>query len=388
MITVGIVAEFNPFHMGHKYIIDYAKNTLNADNIIIIMSGDFVQRGTLASYSKWYRTKMALCNGADLVIELPTRYATSSAPFFSYAAVSCLDAIKGVDYLLFGCERDSVNEVKSIIDSSNKDFVEEGKTSDDPKDIDKKLSSNAILAKAYVEALNQLNSDIKPVVLELKEELPSASVIRDELNYNPKALTKAMPKEALECIKDIKPASDKMLDMVLYYALKESLATENNTESLNNNEDLTCYLEVSKEISDRIKSHINEYASFNDFVTLIKHKNIAYSRVKRALLHILLKHRKSAVEMSGNFDVESLVNISYLRLLGLKKEKSFLLKETEIPVISKVSDWVNLSGEKAEKNNILSSLKEDIFAADIYDKLSFLNGNPKLNEMKNSPVIF
>ncbi|MBQ9135949.1 MAG: nucleotidyltransferase family protein, partial [Lachnospiraceae bacterium] len=103
MKTVGIIAEYNPFHNGHLYQLEKAKELSGADFAVIVMSGNFVQRGTPALIDKYARTKMALCNGADLILELPVCYATASAEYFAKGAVSLLSAL-GVDALCFGSE--------------------------------------------------------------------------------------------------------------------------------------------------------------------------------------------------------------------------------------------------------------------------------------------
>ncbi len=93
MKTAGIIAEYNPFHTGHKYQIDHVKGTLGADYVVIAMSGDFVQRGTPALLSKYVRAEMALRAGADLVLELPVSCATASAELFARSGVQLLDGL-------------------------------------------------------------------------------------------------------------------------------------------------------------------------------------------------------------------------------------------------------------------------------------------------------
>ena len=104
MKTTGIIAEFNPFHNGHLHLLDYCRKELASDHIVIVMSGDFVQRGTPAMVDKFVRTKMALECGADLVLELPVCYSTGSAEYFASGAVSILDKLGCVDQLVFGSE--------------------------------------------------------------------------------------------------------------------------------------------------------------------------------------------------------------------------------------------------------------------------------------------
>ncbi|MCR4797950.1 MAG: nucleotidyltransferase family protein, partial [Lachnospiraceae bacterium] len=104
MKIVGIIAEYNPFHNGHVYQINYAKNKLHADAVIVVMSGDFVQRGEPAMFDKYARADMALRNGADMVIELPVVAATGSAEVFARGGMSLLLASGIVTDIVFGCE--------------------------------------------------------------------------------------------------------------------------------------------------------------------------------------------------------------------------------------------------------------------------------------------
>ena len=115
MKTMGIIAEFNPFHNGHKYLIEKAKKITGAENAIIVCSGNYVQRGMPAFYDKSLRTKAALRNGADVVLELPCCYATASAETFAASAVKLLDSLNCVDYLCFGCETDNIKVLPNIV---------------------------------------------------------------------------------------------------------------------------------------------------------------------------------------------------------------------------------------------------------------------------------
>ena len=111
MSTAGIIAEYNPFHKGHLYQIKEIRKTLNIEYVIIVMSGDFVQRGAPALFSKYDRTRMALLGGADLVLELPAAYSTASAERFAMGGVQLLNRLGIVDYLSFGCETDTPGEI-------------------------------------------------------------------------------------------------------------------------------------------------------------------------------------------------------------------------------------------------------------------------------------
>ena len=116
MRSVGIIAEYNPLHTGHKYHIQKARRMANADYTVVVMSPDFVQRGTPAIFDKYTRTRMALLAGADLVLELPICYATGSAEYFARGAIGMLDALGCVDTVCFGSETADGNLLSQLAD--------------------------------------------------------------------------------------------------------------------------------------------------------------------------------------------------------------------------------------------------------------------------------
>ena len=121
MKICGIVAEYNPFHNGHFYHIEKTKAETGCDSVVCVMSGNFIQRGLPALFDKWTRTKMALQNGVDLVIELPTFYATASAEYFAQGSIGLLDSLNVVDNLSFG---NSCNDIKVLKRIANVLFLE------------------------------------------------------------------------------------------------------------------------------------------------------------------------------------------------------------------------------------------------------------------------
>ena len=114
--VIGIIGEYNPFHNGHKYHLEKSKQLLNADYVVAVVSGNFVQRGNVSLIDKWAKAEMAINNGVDLVIELPTIYSISSAENFAFGAVKTLDSLNVVDYLSFGTETYDLNILNKIAD--------------------------------------------------------------------------------------------------------------------------------------------------------------------------------------------------------------------------------------------------------------------------------
>ena len=183
MKIVGIIAEFNPMHNGHQYLIKKAKELTGADYAICLMSGNFTQAGNIALTNKFNRASTAIKNGFDAVIELPTIYATASAEFFAYGAVNILNSLNCIDYLCFGSETGNVDILINIahklikneeniwesITISLKEGISFAKAREyaiskflTQSEVEISSSSNNILAIEYIKSLIKLNSTITP----------------------------------------------------------------------------------------------------------------------------------------------------------------------------------------------------------------------------------
>ncbi|MGE5678719.1 MAG: nucleotidyltransferase family protein, partial [Pseudomonadota bacterium] len=216
MKTVGIVSEYNPFHNGHKYHIEAAKDACNADHAICIMSGSFVQRGEPAIFDKWSRAKMAVMNGADLVVELPVVYACQPAEIFAFGAVNILNGMRIVDHICFGSElgdTDVLHTLARLLHEEPEDFSillreQLGKGASYPRAVSAALSSylgreneaivadilgnpNNVLGIEYIKALRTLGSLIEPVAVKrvasghndegITGNIASATAVRREI---------------------------------------------------------------------------------------------------------------------------------------------------------------------------------------------------------------
>lgn len=219
MLVQGIVAEYNPFHNGHLHHIRASQEITGADATVIVMSGTYVQRGEPAIFSKLARTEMALCNGVDLVLELPFAFSCASAETFAYGAVSTLEATGIVDSLTFGSESGRLSSLSPVADFLIEEpevyrhalhaYLNQGLSypvarqtalkdtfpSTHPEqaiDAHKLLASpNNILAVEYLKALRFFHSTIAPITIKRKgsgyhdlhmdDALPSASAIRASL---------------------------------------------------------------------------------------------------------------------------------------------------------------------------------------------------------------
>ena len=400
----SIISEYNPFHEGHKYHMEKTKKITNSDYTIVIMSGNFTQRGTPAIIDKYARTKQALLNGADLVLELPVCFATASAEGFAYGAVSILDKLGVVDNLVFGSECGDIEILKTIADFLTKEspeykeqlqnYLKQGLSYPKaranvlevffPK-LDKKLlsSSNNILAIEYCRALKHFNSSIVPMTITRKDnlyndeelaengKLSSATAIRNALLDSSilfDTVLAHMPENSLNVLKDnweiAAPVCSNDFSLLLKYKLL-----------LETRETLVQYLDVTSDLADRIYNNLNLYRDFDSFCELLKTKEMTHTRISRSLLHILLDIKKDEYKLykTSNINNGASPNINngygqYARILGFRKEAAPLLREiknnSSVPLISKLSDSVRDLDDVA-----LSMLQKDIQASHIYESV-------------------
>ena len=408
MKTAGIIAEYNPFHTGHMRQLSFVRETLCADYIIAVMSGDFVQRGTPALLPKHVRAEAALRCGADLVLELPVCAATASAELFARCAVEILDGTGVTDVLCFGSEEGELplfQKTAAILSEEPEEYrtllkaaLKTGlsfpaarsralasyiKEADPPADLPAYgqflAKPNNILGIEYCKALHCLRSRIQPVTLrregsgyhdlELSRDFaPSASGIRAWLKEHGSGDLNGLLPEASLSLLDTAVRNHRLLfeddlDTLLAYCLfsetKESLCE---------------YQDVSPELASRIIRMRNQYSGFLPFAALLKTKELTQTRIRRCLLHILL-HIKSTPRSPG-----------YARVLGFRKSAAPLLsaikKEGRIPLLTKAADAPGLlSGHQLEL------FEETTFASNIYETLLSAKSRVPFVHEYQKPVI-
>lgn len=409
MKTVGLITEYNPFHNGHLFHLQKAKELTNADFVVVIMSGNFVQRGTPAFTDKYTRTRMALSQGADLVFELPVYYATGSAEFFATGSISILHQLGVIDSICFGAETSDLDSLQSFANilaneppafqCSLSQYLKEGNSF--PAARKKALydytcntlpfdfldSPNNILAIEYLKAITQQQAKLKPYVLErtssgyhdiqLNENLiSSASSIRKQYNnvQNLNIIKGHVPSEIFSLLKTSErktfPVSENDFSQMLYYAL-----------SYQTLEELASYLDVSKELARKIKNNLYLFENFSSFAETLKTKTYTLTRIYRALLHILLNIKKEDLKKTA----------PYVNLLGMKKSASILLKnvhqktsETDFMVIQKTS-----LAKKLLTPDILSLYEKEIAANHLYYQIIYNKFHHRLPmEYQSNLVIF
>lgn len=362
MNVTAIISEYNPLHKGHLYHIETARRETAADYVIAIMSGNFVQRGTPAILDKYARAGAALRSGVDIVLELPVMYATASAEYFALGGVALANTLGCVTHLSFGSEygqADKFMEAAHLLLNEPeemkiplKEALKEGLSYPAARAYAVKVSHpelapileepNNILGVEYCKALLKLKSGISPHTIKrqgqdyhsvtMNEGFASATGIRrllsDASEETCSILRNQLAPAAFELLRDqfchsILTEDD--FSMLLHY----KLITENRAH-------LTEYFGVTRELSNRIYKHLNEFEIFSSFAELLKTKNITRTAINRALLHILLDIKASDVQA-----VTKRGCVDYIRVLGFRKEAAGLLKEfseiPEIPLITNLS---------------------------------------------------
>jgi len=430
MKTAGIIAEYNPFHNGHVFQIEEVRRQTGADNIVIVMSGDFVQRGTPAFTDKYLRTEMALAGGAGFVFELPVIYSSASAGLFALGGVSLLDSLGFVDYICFGVEcadKASENDILDILghvadiitcnsggfNATIRQFIKAGFSYPEARciAIEKHLpgygsyisqiieNPNNILATEYLAALKLLKSNIKPFAVKRCDggynnidyknntgRFASAAAVRNIFTNEKNALDKVsgfVPCSTLEILSRNSPRiniNEDMFSDMLYYKLR-SITDQNNTRQAVYR--LSEFFDVSCALANRIVNNINAYNNFPGFIMSLKTRDYTYSRIARALLHIMLDIRRDsfniALPLSFKENINSWQVVPYARLLGMDKNKSSILRNIQkTALITKTAD-AEKSVKKTFSNNYRAGMDnsrlikyamemfaKDIFAADIY----------------------
>ena len=397
MKVAGIITEFNPFHKGHEYIISKAKEITNADYCIIITSGNFVQRGEPSFVDKYTKTYIALNHGADLVIELPVQFATASAEYFATSAITILNNLGIVDYLVFGTEIDDIHILEKTADILIDEPLEYKETLKNelkngfsfPKARSVALSKvleneniafieqpNNILGLEYIKALKKLNSTIKPIgIKRIKAGYHETfnDVDNPSSSYSASNIRNMDNKSQLNLLKEI----DIMYEN--HYGISFPINKEKSFSAIAGANILKAvtagendYFDVSDFLWDKIKKNINKYTDFSSFVMMLKSKDISYSAISRALLHIVLNIKQSDVTniTSNNYG-------NYVRILGFKSSSKELLT-----AISEKSSVIILTKPK-EYNDLLDAQGKYQFEQNLYaDNLYRLCASIDLKELQ------
>lgn len=410
MKVCAVIAEYNPFHLGHAYHLKQARLLTDADYIIVVMSGNFVQRGEPALVDKYARTKAALSCGADLVLELPTCFSAGSAEYFARGAISMLDHLGMVDFLCFGSECSEIHFLSQFADIFLKEpepykkiLLEKLKLGysyptarsnalviaypELAADISVISSPNNILGIEYIKALHRRRSLIHPVNIRrmgsdhrdqrLGPFHSSSRALRLAIQSDRsiEGLRSQMPEEAYSILMDYfdreKPLFQDDFSTLLHYKLLSEQA-----------KGYTDYLDITPDLSDKICKYVYQYTTFSEFCDLLKSKDMTYTRISRCLLHILLNITKDNMQ----FYIDNQDAISYARLLGFREDAKPLLtvidQKTSIPLITKMAD-----ADKLLTGGGRHMFQQEVQITDIYSSIQAAKAGHKMYHEYTRPMI-
>lgn len=375
-MTIGIIAEYNPFHNGHLYHLKKIKELYPESTIILITNGYFTQRGEASIYTKFDKTLLSISYGIDLVVELPFPFATQSADFFARGSVELLHHLK-VDKVVFGSEIGDISVLKKAAEIQNtlnkkkiKEKLKEGYNY--PTALSKVLEEeniiikepNDILGVCYIRELNKLHSKIEPICIrrtnsyhekDLNDSISSATSIRNGLKNN-KDISKNVPTNTLNYLKN------NIFIEQFYPFLKYKILSEK--------ESIKKYQTVEEGIENRICKYITVSNSLEELILNIKTKRYTYNKLQRMFLHILCSFTKE--------EAKYMQHIEYIRILGFnekgKKYLNSIKKEVEIPIITNYSSLKN--NEMLQLEQRISSIYSLVYNEDLIQKE--LKWNPKI----------
>lgn len=406
MKTVGLITEYNPFHNGHAYHIEKAKMLTGADRVIVVMSGDFVQRGAPAVMPKHLRAESALLSGASLIIELPVCFATGSAEYFAQGSISLLNQLGCIDSICFGSECGDLHLLKEIAQiladepieyqTALKQALKEGASfpaarqealniySDKYSEI--LASPNNILGIEYLKALAKIHSKMEPFTIkrigagyhdmDIDGQFSSATAIRSDI-YQLADVNSSSESIPLTHIQTQVPSSCHELMKKNYqtrYPVKsDDFSLLLKVKLLSETADsLSHYLDISPELANRILRLRNNYLSFEQFCDLLKTKELTRSRISRSFIHVLLG-------ITNDWLTAMKAPAPYARILGFRRDHADLLgilkRTSDIPLITSPARTVLA-------DTAYQMLELDIYASDLYESvITDLYGTPFHNEL-------
>lgn len=408
MKVIAIIAEYNPLHNGHIYQLERAKDELNPDYSIAIMSGNFTQRGEMSILSKWERAQIAVRAGLDLVIELPAIFACNNSEYFAKGAIEILNRLGIVTHLVFGSESGDTEELlklsgflienEALFFTKIKEFSKLGFSHFESRQKSVEamlgesyakllLNSNNILALEYLRQLKLTQSSIIPYTIKRNESnfneafnslanFASASAIRNFVKESGdlNKLKKFMPGYSLLALELLQKNTDfAMPDKLYFSALGAKL--------LDNSKDFSSFFAITEGLENRIISAFRKSKTIDELCQNASCKRYAKSRINRALSHVLLGITKDIVK--GSIEKQEY----YTRVLAFNSKKSSLLREIkkrkaeDFPLISNLNK--ELSSPALVSNRMLAlDMNASDFYAMLHSKSIYEN-----SDLVKSPII-
>lgn len=359
-MKVGIVVEYNPFHNGHIYQINEIKRIYKDCSIVVVMSSTITMRGEISLLNKWQKTSVAINNGIDLVIELPSVFC-QSADTFAFNAVKLLNEI-GIDIIVFGSESDNISKLIEVakVQLNNKKFDNIVKTNMDkgfnyPTSLSNAIydltglnvnTPNDILAVSYIKSVLEINDKI--IIKSIKRsndynDLVSNSNIVSASNIRNKYLNNldfknSVPIETYNYLKQNNFDFNLLFNLIKYNILI-------------NKDDLSKFHLVDESICSRLYNSALISSNLNELILNVKTKRYTYNRINRILLFILFNITKAE---ANDFKLE------YIRVLGMNKKGKDILKSAKklssLPILTKFKNGYKLLDYELKITTIYSMI--------------------------------
>ena len=376
MKIIGVIAEYNPFHLGHLYQINKIKEMYPESIIIAIVSTNFTQRGDISILNKWDKTKICLEHNIDIVLELPTLYATQSSDIFAESSLRILNHFK-IDTLVFGSETNDIDTLYNLANTqlNNQEYenlvasyLSEGINY--PTAMSKALNKltninihkpNDLLGLSYIKEIIKNNYPITPVSIKRSNDYHGENIENNIISAN-------LIRKLLQDNKDISSHVPNTTTKYLYHNISINNAfTLLKYKIINEINNLDKYLTVDEGIENRIIKYINKSNSWQELVMNIKTKRYTYNKINRMLIHILLGITK-----------EDNTKEIYLRVLGFN--------QTGRTYLNKIKKDISLPIYMGYKKNISNILDIELKSTYIY---SLITNDPSLvdKEYQNKPII-
>lgn len=379
MSILGVIAEYNPFHLGHAYHLQQAQTMIEPEATVVIMSGHFTQRGEVAIFDKWSRAQMALLNGADLVLELPTAFASRSAHYFALGALLSLDSLQIITHLAFGVEHNQPEDLLTLANLLAKEpplyqvtlrsHLDRGHAfpraqqlalSDLLPEIQPDLNQpNTILALNYLKIMAQHHLAFAPLFIQRQGNYhgpvggngyAGATAIRHLILSGQDALWPThLPHNCTDIIKQLinqgkGPLTNNHFSQSIFTLLRRANVT-----------DLAEIMEVSEGLAERFLEASKKTADLTTLCHLVKSKRHTYTRIQRILIHLLLNYQKQ----------DQFIAPEYLRVLGFNAQGQKLLKTLKasscLPIITKAAHYRSKLSSLGQKMFELDMLATDLY---------------------------
>lgn len=356
MKSLGIIAEYNPFHQGHRYLIEKTMRISGAEVCISVMSGNFVQRGTAAVFDKWTRARKAVENGVNLVIELPVVFACSSAEYFAGGGMEILEGLGCVDYLAFGSESGSI---ELLTESAN--FLKENhdKLHERIAEIVRKGES---YPRARQRAIEEFAPDFNTDAIGEPNNILAVEYLKHNKSMTPltvKRIGQGHHDSATAIRRELTAENEDKFRRIQenYWNMISAKILQSEGKRLEE------IISSGEGLGNKLKNEVRYASSAEELIKLVKSKSYTHSRISRLLTQVLLDIDEKAVKEAR----------SYIRILAVDSIGAKFVKEVKNKKCASLPIITNINKEIKDLDAVNPTLQKDILASDMYNIINGKN---------------